>query len=116
MDAARKPEVKLLLGEVIESCTGSERIVVLNAANQTVYRGYAANFMESSNVSPMRKIKRIGIGMETYRKTDTMWDWEHSKELPEQVPIESIPEYDIGDLRQFVFMKIQLHNDFELGG
>lgn len=116
MDVARKLKPKMFLGEVIESCTGSERIVVLNAASQTVYRGYAANFMESSNVSPMRRVKRIGIGMETYRKTDALWDWKHSKELPEQVPIESIPEYDIGDLRQFVFMKIQLHNDFELEG
>lgn len=92
MDVARKLEPKMFLGEVIESCTGSERIVVLNAASQTVYRGYAANFMESSNVSPMRRVKRIGIGMETYRKTDALWDWKHSKELPEQVPIESIPE------------------------
>lgn len=114
MAAAKEPKNSLLLGEVMDSFTGSERVVVVNAANQTIYRGYAANFAESSRISPMRKIKRIGIGMETYRKTDTMWDWEHSKELPEQVPIESIPEYDIGDLRQFVFMRIQLHNDFEL--
>lgn len=105
-------ENALILGEVIKSIPGSERIVVLNAANQTIYRGYAAEFAENSHINPMRKIKRMGIGMETYKKEETMWDWEHSKKMSEQIPMESIPEYEIGDLRQFVFMKIQLSNDF----
>lgn len=32
------------LGELIEKMTTSDRLVIINAAGQVIYRGYAANF------------------------------------------------------------------------
>ena len=64
---------ELHLGDVLDSITPSDRVLVVNAAKQVVYRGYAANAAHS-NLSRQRKVKRFGIGMETYRATDKMWD------------------------------------------
>ena len=53
---------ELHLGDVLDSITPSDRVLVVNAAKQVVYRGYAANAAHS-NLSRQRKVKRFGIGM-----------------------------------------------------
>lgn len=63
-----------MLGEAIEKATPSDRIMIVNAAGQVIFRGYAAN-TESAGIRKTRRVKRYGIGMETYKATEKMWDW-----------------------------------------
>lgn len=103
---------ELYLGDVLDSITPSDRVLVLNAAKQVVYRGYAAN-AAYSNVSRQRKVKRFGIAMETYRATDKMWDWEKTDKLPEQVPVEQFSEYKVEQLQHILYIRIELKSEFE---
>lgn len=47
------------LGELIEKMTTSDRLVIINAAGQVIYRGYAANFAHGT-INPLRRVKRFG--------------------------------------------------------
>ena len=58
-----------MLGEAIEKATPSDRIMIVNAAGQVIFRGYAAN-TESAGIRKTRRVKRYGIGMETYKATE----------------------------------------------
>ncbi len=113
MAQIKELKTEMTLEQLIERLYGSDRIQITNAANQTVYRGYAASAMDGLGIDLQRKVRRVGIGLESYRKTDTMWDWKKIDKLPPQVPFESIPEYNIGDLTQLLFIRIQLCSDFE---
>lgn len=53
------------LGELIEKMTTSDRLVIINAAGQVIYRGYAANFAHGT-INPLRRVKRFGLG-------ETLW-------------------------------------------
>lgn len=68
-------ENEIRLGDILDKLTPSDRLVIYNAARQVVYRGYAANAVHGT-VNPQRRIKKMGLGMETYRATEQMWDWE----------------------------------------
>lgn len=59
------------LGELIEKMTTSDRLIIINAAGQVIYRGYAANFAHGT-INPLRRVwkrtsaqKRCGTG-QTY--------------------------------------------------
>lgn len=80
-------ENEIRLGDIMDKLTPSDRVVIYNAARQVVYRGYAANAVHGT-LNPQRRIKKMGLGMETYRATEQMWDWEKTDSLPEQVPVE----------------------------
>lgn len=103
---------ELYLGDVLDSITPSDRIVITNAAKQVVYRGYAAN-AAYSNVSRKRKVKKFGIGMETYRATEKLWDWQKMDKLPEQIPVEQFSEYKVEQLQHILYIRIELKNEFE---
>lgn len=64
----------MILGEAIEKITPSDRIVIVNAAGHVIYRGFAAN-AKSAGIRQTRRVKKYGIGLETYRATENMWDW-----------------------------------------
>lgn len=68
-------ENEIRLGDILDKLTPSDRLVIYNAARQVVYRGYAANAVHGT-VNSQRRIKKMGLGMETYRATEQMWDWE----------------------------------------
>ena len=99
---------ELHLGDVLDSITPSDRVLVVNAAKQVVYRGYAANAAHS-NLSRQRKVKKFGIGMETYRATDKLWDWEKT----DQVQVEQFSEYKVEQLQHILYIRIELKNEFE---
>lgn len=80
-------ENEIRLGDIMDKLTPGDRVVIYNAARQVVYRGYAANAVHGT-LNPQRRIKKMGLGMETYRATEQMWDWEKTDSLPEQVPVE----------------------------
>lgn len=101
----------LCLGDVLKTITPSDRVLILNAAKQVVYRGYAAN-AGHAGVNGLRKVKKFGIGMETYRATDKLWDWEKTDKLPEQVPVEQFSEYKIEQLQHILYIRIELENEF----
>lgn len=42
------------LGELIEKMTTSDRLVIINATGQVIYRGYAANFAQGNAGGPHR--------------------------------------------------------------
>ena len=67
-------ENEIRLGDILGKLTPSDRVVIYNAAGQVVYRGYAANAVHGA-LNPQRRIKKMGLGMETYRATEQMWDW-----------------------------------------
>lgn len=97
------------LGEFIEKMTPSDRLVVINAAGQTIYRGFAANFNHAA-INPLRVVKRFGLGVETYRKTEKIWDWQRIDTMPEQIPVESLSQFDIGQLQQLIYTKVILES------
>ena len=59
-------ENEIRLGDIMDKLTPSDRVVIYNAARQVVYRGYAANAVHGT-LNPQRRIKKMGLGMETYR-------------------------------------------------
>lgn len=65
-------ENEIRLGDIMDKLTPSDRVVIYNAARQVVYRGYAANAVHGT-LNPQRRIKKMGLGMETYRATEQMW-------------------------------------------
>lgn len=62
-------ENEIRLGDIMDKLTPSDRVVIYNAARQVVYRGYAANAVYGT-LNPQRRIKKMGLGMETYRATE----------------------------------------------
>lgn len=97
------------LGEFVKKMTPSNMLVVLNAAGQTIYRGYAANF-NHAGISDRRQIKGFELGMETYKKTETMWDWMRVDTLPEQLPVEVLSQYDTAKLSHIIYTKVKLED------
>lgn len=62
-------ENEIRLGDVLERLVPSDRLVIYNGAQQVIYRGYAANALHSGT-NTQRRVKRMGLGMETYRATE----------------------------------------------
>ena len=100
-------ENEIRLGDILDKLTPSDRLVIYNAARQVVYRGYAANAVHGT-VNPQRRIKKMGLGMETYRATEQMWDWEKTDRLPEQIPVEQFSKYRVEDLQHILYIRIEL--------
>ena len=98
-------ENEIRLGDILDKLTPSDRLVIYNAARQVVYRGYAANAVHGT-VNPQRHIKKMGLGMETYRATEQMWDWEKTDRLPEQIPVEQFSKYRVEDLHTFCISEL----------
>lgn len=105
-------ENEIRLGDIMDKLTPSDRVVIYNAARQVVYRGYAANAVHGT-LNPQRRIKKMGLGMETYRATEQMWDWEKTDSLPEQVPVEQFTQYRVEDLQHILYIRIELKSEFE---
>ena len=85
--------------------------MILNAAKQVIYRGYADN-VAHANINKKRKVKQFGIGMETYKKTDVMWDWSRTDQLSKQIPVEQLTQFQVGELEHILYIKIELTNEF----
>lgn len=105
----------MMLGETIEKIVPSDRIMVINAAGQVVFRGFAGN-IEGAGLRKSRRVKRMGIGLETYKETENMWDWSKIDRLPPQVPVEQFGEYGTGQLKHILYIRIELENEFEEAG
>lgn len=105
----------MMLSETIGKITPSDRIVIINAARQVIYRGFAAN-VNSAGIRQTRRVKRFGVGLETYKATEKMWDWTKIEELPPQVPVERFGEYKVGELKHIMYICIELENEFEEAG
>ena len=107
-----------MLGEAIEKAKkemGPDVVImIVNAAGQVIFRGYAAN-TESAGIRKTRRVKRYGIGMETYKATEKMWDWKRIDALPPQVPVEQFGEYKVGELKHILYIRIELDNEFTEG-
>lgn len=105
----------MILGEAIEKITPSDRIMIINAAGQVIYRGFAAN-VNSAGIRKTRRVKRYGIGFETYKATENMWDWTKIEALPPQVPVEQFGEYKVDQLKHILYIRIELESEFEKAG
>lgn len=105
-------ENEIRLGDILDKLTPSDRLVIYNAARQVVYRGFAANAMHSG-LNEQRHIKKMGLGMETYRATEKIWDWEKTDKLPEQIPVEQFSKYRVEDLQHILYIRIELKSEFE---
>ena len=104
----------MMLSEAIEKETPSDRIVIVNAAGQVIFRGFAAN-AHNAGIRKTRRVKRYGIGMETYKATEKMWDWARIDALPPQVPVEQFGEYKVEELKHILYIRIELDNEFTEG-
>lgn len=104
----------MMLGEAIEKVTPSDRIMIINAAGQVIYRGYAAN-AGAAGIRKTRRVKRYGIGFETYKATEKMWDWSMIGTLPPEIPMEQFGEYKVGELKHILYIRIELDNEFTEG-
>ena len=103
-----------MLSEAIEKATPSDRIVIVNAAGQVIFRGFAAN-AHNAGIRKTRRVKCYGIGMETYKATEKMWDWARIDALPPQVPVEQFGEYKVEELKHILYIRIELDNEFTEG-
>lgn len=103
-----------MLGELLEKSTPSDIIVIKNAAGQVIFRGFAAN-TDGAGIRRTRRVKRFGIGLETYKATEKMWDWSKIDGLPPQVPVEQFAEYKVGELKHILYIRIELDNEFTEG-
>lgn len=104
----------MMLGEALKVITPSERIMIVNAAGQVIYRGYAAN-VDNAGIRKTRIVKRYGIGCETYKASEKMWDWTKIDEMPPQVPVEMFGEYTVGELSHILYIRFELENEFTEG-
>ena len=99
------------LGELLEKTVNSDRVVIVNAAKQVIYRGYAAS-VEHAHIDTRRIVERVGMGMETYKKTDKMWDWQRSEPLAPQIPVEQFTQFEVGQLAHILYIRIELANEY----
>lgn len=99
----------IYLGQIMKTIVPSDRVVVINAAGQVIYRGFAANF-EHSDISDERPVKSFGLGMETYRKTERLYDWQNIHELPRQIPVEQVEKFSTRELNHIIYTRIILRN------
>lgn len=104
----------MMLSEAMEKATPSDRFVIVNAAGQVIFRGYATN-VHNAGIRKTRRVKRYGIGMETYKATEKMWDWSKIDALPPQVPVEQFGEYKVEELKHILYIRIELDNEFTEG-
>lgn len=89
--------------------------MIINAAGQVIYRGFAAN-AHNAEVRKTRRVKRYGVRLETYKATENMWDWTKIDALPPQVPVEQFGEYKVDQLKHILYIRIELENEFERAG
>ena len=104
----------MMLGEAIEKIVPSDRVLIINAAGQVIFRGFAAN-ADNAGIRKTRRVKRYGIGMETYKAPEKMWDWSKADALPPQVPVEQFGEYKVEELKHILYIRIELDNEFTEG-
>ncbi len=104
----------MMLSEAIEKATPSDRIVIVNAAGQVIFRGFAAN-AHNAEIRKTHKMKRYRIGIKTYKATERMWDWSRIDALPPQVPVEQFGEYKVEELKHILYIRIELDNEFTEG-
>lgn len=104
----------MMLGELLEKATPSDIIMIKNAAGQVIFRGFVAN-ADNAGIRRTRRVKRFGIGLETYKATERLWDWEKTDRLPPQVPVEQFGEYKVGELKHILYIRIELDNEFTEG-
>lgn len=115
-----KPEIstgninstEITVGSLVDKMTGSDRILIKNAAKQVIFRGYAAAFRDFAG-DKERMVANVKIGMETYNRRDKMWDWQRIETLPEEVPVSEFGQYSVGELEHILYTEITLENDFE---
>lgn len=91
----------------MEKLKRSDRLMIVNADGEVVYRGYTANFCYSK-VNPAEPIKLFGIGVETYGKGKEPYNWKRIESLPEQIPKESFYKYQLGELETIIYTKVLL--------
>ena len=101
----------MTLGELLEKTVNSDRVVIINAAKQVIFRGYAAS-ADYAHIGPRRIVERVGTGMETYKKTDKMWDWKQAEPLAKQISVEQFSQFEVGQLAHILYIRIELANEY----
>ena len=99
------------LGELLEKTVNSDRVVIVNAAKQVIYRGYADS-ADHAHIDTRRIVESVGMGMETYKKTDKMWDWKQAEPLAKQISVEQFSQFEVGQLEHILYIKIELANEY----
>ena len=97
----------ILLGQVMKRLINSERILIVDANGQELYKGYVANFEHNAedNVKPVKK-----IGMET--KIFKRGNFRERIPQPQKEPVmaEDLAFYQLSELEFVIYLKIMLEN------
>lgn len=102
------------LGQLLDVMIPSDRIKVFDGVSEkdpVLYTGYAANYNYSrEKTDKTRRVAKVGLGCDIFRK-DNPGGWNtfaHSTALAEEVPVESISNFEYADLQEIIYTRIFL--------
>jgi hypothetical protein len=102
------------LGQLLDVLIPSDRIKVFDGASEkdpVLFTGFAANFNYTrEHIDRSRRIARVGLGTDIFRKEKPgSWNtFAHSTALGEEVPVESISNFEYADLQEIIYTRIFL--------
>lgn len=108
--AAEKP----CLGQLLDVLVNSDRIKIYDGEKEkdpVIYTGYVACVVhEEKAIDRSRRVARIGLGVDIFRKEkpDGWNTFTHIPTLGEEVPVESISDFEFSDLEEIIYTRIFL--------
>ena len=102
------------LGQLLDVLIPSDRIKVFDGESEkdpVLFTGYVANFNYTrEHIDKARRVARAGLGTDIFRK-DKPGSWNtfaHSTALAEEIPVESISNFEYADLQEIIYTRIFL--------
>lgn len=98
---------QITLGQLVEHMIPSDRLIINDGAGNVLYRGYVAT-LEHHNIDLTQVVKRFGLATEIFRKEKKVQFTSNQKELPREVPVESISDYGFSDLEMLIYTRVMV--------
>ena len=96
---------QITLAQLVEHMIPSDRLIIKDGAENVLYRGYVAT-VEHHNIDMTQTVKRFGLATEIFRKEKRTQFTSNQKELPQEVPVESISDYGFSDLEMLIHTRV----------
>lgn len=96
---------QITLAQLVEHMIPSDRLIIKDGAGNVLYRGYVAS-LEHHNIDLTQAVKCFGLATEIFRKEKRTQFTSNQKELPQEVPVESISDYGFSDLEMLIYTRV----------
>lgn len=100
----------MILGEYLEGMTQSERLWVREKDGTDVFRGFVGNFQYAKDAEryKQREIESHGLNVQIFRKEVRTDRLRREVKLLDEIPVESISDYQYQDLEMLIYNGVKL--------